>query len=113
MAKGFRVMYLRDKNKQPIGCLAIGLTRGNLSVKYQVSCLNPVDTFDRETARLFALGRLVESPFVVSLDGNVPNMHHISRVVMTDLSHNKLVPSRASRAAKRWLRSSIPDNSEV
>lgn len=105
MKSGYRVMFLRDEKGQPVGCLAIGLTSKQRVVKYQVSVLNPIDRFDRKIARLVALGRLVESPFTAVLaDETDVSMHQISRDVMMHLAYNKEVPSRASRAARRWLR---------
>ena len=106
MKSGFRTMFLRDGKGQPIGCLAIGLTSKQKIVKYQVSVLNPIDRFDRKIARLMSLGRLVEAPFtaVLSDDAEI-SMHQISRDVMMHLASNSEVPSRASRAARRWLNS--------
>ena len=105
MKSGFRTMFLRDEKGQPVGCLAIGLTSKQRIVKYQVSALNPIDRFDRKMARLLALGRLVEAPFTAVLSDVADiNMHQISRDVMMHLASNKEVPSRASRAARRWLR---------
>lgn len=103
MATKFRIMFLRDSKNQPVGCVAIGLTRSQKNIKYQVSVLNPIDQFDRSLARQIALGRLVESPFTVALTGDV-DMHQISLAVMRDLKDNDNVPARANRAARRWLR---------
>lgn len=104
MKAGYRVMFLRDPSGMPVGCLAIGLTRSRKTIKYQVSVLNPVDKFDRKLARQIALGRLMESSYSAPSTNNIPDMHQISRDVMQHLSKNEDVPSRASRAAKRWLR---------
>lgn len=103
MKSGYRVMFLRDANRQPVGCLAIGLTRSQRTAKYQVSVLNPIDKFDRGLARQIALGRLVESPFTVLLSGATVDIHSISKEVMTHLSQNGDVPARANKAARRWL----------
>jgi hypothetical protein len=100
----FRIMFLRDKKKQPVGCVAIGLTRSNKSVKYQVSVLNPIDKFDRSLSRQIALGRLLENAFTAELSGAL-DMHEISRSVMTHLAGNRDVPQRAQRAAQLWLKS--------
>jgi hypothetical protein len=97
-------MFLRDRSNQPVGCLAIELTRSRKSAKYQVSVLNPVDKFDRSLARQIALGRLVEDSFTAPLSTKDVDMNQISTDVMTSLSKNKFVPSRASRAAARWLK---------
>ena len=107
MKSGYRVMFLRDNKGQPVGCLAIQLTRGRKSAKYQVSTLNPIDKFDRGLARQIALGRLVENSFTVALNG-AADVHKISTVVMQHLSYNKSVPARAARAARRWLNNDPP-----
>lgn len=104
MKSGYRVMFLRDPSGMPVGCLAIGLTRSRKTIKYQVSVLNPIDQFDRKLARQIALGRLMESSYSAPSTSDVPDMHQISRDVMAHLADNKDVPSRASRAARRWLK---------
>lgn len=105
MSSKYRVMYLRDKNQQPVGCVAIGLTRTMKNVKYGISVLNPVDKFDRKTARLIALERLVNQPQSAVFIGNTDDIsvHDVSISVMQNLSNNAHAPSRARRAAKRWL----------
>jgi hypothetical protein len=95
-------MYLRDRNYQPVGCIAIRLNPRTQFVEYGVSVLNPVDKFDRKVARQLALGRLVEAPETLLVPRN-PTIHVISLAVMRDLSTRKLVPGRAARAAKLWL----------
>lgn len=103
-----RVMFLRDIENKPVGCLSMIIDRKNHRVKYQYSVQNPVDHFDRKLARHLALGRLVDQPIVIPLPRNSDqNMTTITRLVMQDLSQLN-APSRAIKAAKLWLQF-LPD----
>lgn len=107
MLRNHRVMYLRDKSGQPVGAVAIKVSRDpeHPHAQYQVCAANlREDKFDRTVARYFALGRLVEAPFVVSLIDGDATMHEISWAVMQDMANYSGIPSRARQAAKRWLR---------
>jgi hypothetical protein len=102
-----RIMYLRDRNGNPVGCIAIKLHRhveyDRCLVEYQVSVLNPLDRFDRATARQLALGRMVEAPLTVRVPAD-PTMFEVSSEVMRDIVSDSGQPTRARDAAKRWLR---------
>lgn len=98
-----RIMYLRDANYFPVGCVAITLNRHKNTVEYQLSVLNPQDRFDRKVARQLALGRLVEAPVTVVLSGHA-TMHEISLAVMKSIVSLNSAPSRAVKAAKTWLK---------
>lgn len=103
-----RVQYLRDERGQNVGCIAIQVHHdvGELYwslVEYQVSVVNPLDTFDRSVARQLALGRMVEAPFTVRVPIN-PTMYEISRAIMKDITRDSGMPSRARKAARLWLR---------
>jgi|GEM_PF-2732673 len=98
-----RVMYLRDERYNPVGCVAISLTKNRQTVRYQLSVLNPVDKFERSLARHIALGRLVEKPIRLhGFDGNQDN-NEITYAVMQSILESKTVPTRAKKAAKLWL----------
>jgi hypothetical protein len=97
-----RVMFLRNADDRPVGCVVINVDRHNKRIEYQVSTLNPLDKFNREVARLLATGRLVESPFHMWLP-NKANMHEISSRVMRHIATNTAVPSRSRKAAKNWI----------
>lgn len=99
-----RIMYLRDATSRPVGCVAIQLDSFSSDhVDYQLSVLNPHDNFDRALARKIAEGRLELHPMSVKLSKPL-NMHTISEAVMTAIAGDKNAPSRARRAADRWLR---------
>lgn len=98
-----RIMFLRDANYRPVGCMAISIDSRNHRLNYQYSVLNPVDKFDRKMARHLALGRLVETPITVPLPRNGEvSMHLISECVMAHLAGSN-APSRAVKAAQLWL----------
>lgn len=98
----YRVMYLRDRNGQNVGCVAMEETDDNYT-EFQVSVLNPTDRFNREVARTLAIGRLVEKPLNVRVGGK-PSRHDIARAVMRAISKDSGMPSRARRAAHLWLK---------
>jgi hypothetical protein len=93
-------MFLRDKRRQPIGCLAINIDSGKVS--YQMSVLNPSDKFNREVSRVIALGRLIEKPIVINSPPG-ESMHDISLMIMNDIVANETAPARAVKSAKLWL----------
>jgi hypothetical protein len=99
-----RFMFLRNANKQPVGCIAVDVSIGLLT--YGVSVLNPLDKFDRVLARSIAVGRWGSSTASrsVRIDTSVqPNMHQISATVMRDIADDHDAPSRARKAARLWL----------
>ena len=100
-----RIMYLRDATYHPVGCIAMVIDRTKERAEYQVSVLNPQDQFDRKTARLLCLERLVDHPITVRITGN-GSFHTIAQAVMEDLIKSKC-PSRAVRAAKLWMRLNV------
>jgi hypothetical protein len=97
-----RVTFLRNADDRPVGCVVINVDRHRKRIEYQVSTQNPADKFDREVARLLAVGRLIESPFHLWLP-NKAGLHEISRRVMQHIVSNKAIPSRSRKAAKNWL----------
>jgi hypothetical protein len=99
----FRIMYLRNNKKQPIGCLAVKLDRAKGLAFYNFSIQNPIDDFDRSIGRQLALGRMVESPLSVKIEKDA-NMHEVSYSIMTDLIKRDVSPIRAVKAAKHWLK---------
>jgi hypothetical protein len=101
--KDHRVIYLRDKRNQIVGCVAVKLHREKLYAEYRASVLNPMDRFERSLGRQLALGRLVEAPFVVSLPSADCDLHEAFKAVMSDISKDTGEPTRAKKAAKRWL----------
>lgn len=102
MNNGVRIMFLRDQQNQPQGCIALTLSQDGEFAYYRLSVLNPVDRFRRELARSIAIGRLVEGGIPVRLPKKA-NMHDISRAVMEDITKAPTAPTRAIKAAKYWL----------
>lgn len=111
MLSNYRVMYLRDRNHQPIGCLAMRVIPHQSLIQYQLSVLNPLDRFNRAVSRQIAIGRLVEKPLAITLpyaNPSVPlNTHDISEAVMQAVKDGRGLPTRARKAAALWLRSNV------
>lgn len=98
-----RVIYLRDKRNQIVGCCAVKLHREKLYAEYRISVLNPRDNFERSLGRQLALGRLVEAPFLVGIPSSDCDLHEVFKAVMSDISKDTGEPTRARKAADRWL----------
>jgi len=101
-----QIFYLRDRNGQPVGCLAyVHFNDGQ--VDYQLSFLNPRDKFNREVARTIAIGRLIETPLTINVRKS-HSRHDSIRSILNVVRKDSSIPSRARRAASLWLRSEIP-----
>lgn len=113
-----RFMYLRDKTRRPVGCLAIKKVADGV-IHYQVSVCNSKDHFDRKEARYVAVLRLLENPLVVNSDF-VNTGIGIARVVMSDVASKStnvvsktasvatkstVLPRQAVKAARLWVNS--------
>lgn len=97
-----RFMYLVFGNRR-VGCLAMQVNRVAGTVSYGVSVVHDVDSFDREVAQSLANKRLDNQPTMVSLPPGATG-HDISMAVMKNVSRNSAAPTKARRAAVRWLR---------
>ena len=103
MNKNTSVMFLRDENRKPVGCVAMQLSRNGKSIRYQFSTWNPVDKFDRALARQLALGRLLDKPLTLKATSPLKGRHAATALVMTQLVNDQSVPTRSKEAALRWL----------
>lgn len=99
-----RIMYLRSQQGAIVGCVACQVKRAGHEYigNYQISVLNPSDRFDRKLARAIAKGRLLENPHHIELP-TVPSMHEVTERIMRSILVNKDAPTRARKAAQRWL----------
>ena len=101
-----RIMFLRDRSNQPVGCIASSVNRKSWTISYQLSVLNPHDHFDRKMARRLAIGGLSEAPITIPIPyfgADELSSHIITRAIMEDLATRKSLPSRAVKSAKLWL----------
>ena len=99
-----RIQYLYNSQRRPIGCIALVVDRHNKRVNYQLSVCHPADKFDTKEARLVALTRLIEKPLRFTLP-NESNLNGIAKTLMTKLTIEKGIPTRAVKAAQAWLKS--------
>lgn len=107
--KDSRIIFLRDQNKKPVGCLAFKTSMDNnysMSISYQVTTLNPLDNFDKKMARQLTIGRLMDEPYeMVSSDFNEKYcIHAITAAIMKHISENGRIPRRSRQAANLWLK---------
>lgn len=108
-----KFVFLRgSRNETPVGCVAFS-TSGT-TLKYQLSVVNPGksgqkggDKFDRVLGRSIAAARLVKAPISIEVE-NLETLNHweVLVVLMSQLSANKTVPTRAIKAATAWLSNS-------
>lgn len=99
-----RIMFLRDKNRQPVGCLAFVIDADN-HIVYGMSVLNPKDKFNRTIARDVAMLRMnmFERSRFIPFHAAPYTMHEVSEALMQDLLINPRAPTRARKAAQLWL----------
>jgi len=91
--QGFKFVYIRDKKRFPMACVAF--TNGGDKVSFGVSVFNPTDTFKRSVGRDLALGRMVRDP--------VTFKRKTKRTFLRDLMKNvakQELPWRIIKAAK-------------
>ena len=106
-----KIMFLRGKANHPVGCIAIDLDflkdrSVPKSIYFQVSTLNPMDSFNRKVARQLAIGRLAESPITIE-DIDCTSVHNVIRAVMEYIAADSTLPKRSRNAAKNWLQSKV------
>ena len=117
LSKNVRVMYLRDRTFNPIGCVVVKVQPGALNgtpatFEYDFSVMNPLDRFNRAFARNVAEGRLEKSANASSAFFAATSGHDIMAGVMKHLSDNPHAPTRAKKAAKLWLSYSFPKSEQ-
>jgi butyrate kinase len=114
MSDKIRFMFLRDTKSRPIGCIAMMVNTGG-TIQYGLSVLNPVDTFNRKTARKLAAGSMLLDSGHAHVENvrTVYTMHDVSIAVMNAIAHFDGYPARARKAAKHWLNTKMRDPKEA
>jgi hypothetical protein len=104
-----RITYLREKDGYPTGCIAIDIDRDNHTISYQLSVKNPFDCYNKALARQIAIGRLSVDPIVIDVtEDDLSSTRSITYAVMKNVSNSTIVPKRAARLARSWLREGVP-----
>jgi hypothetical protein len=98
-----KIMFLRDKNRTPIACIALLIVDNKTKIRYQLSTCHPSDRFNKSLARHIALGRLVEKPYVITGLNGTENMNQIHSLIMNNIINNSEAPGRARRNANKWF----------
>jgi len=107
------MFYLRSKTGFPVACVASTTLPGNM-VRYAISTHNPVDRYDKKTAREIAMDRLIQP---VGFQYDCPGVHggFVSRdnyASRDNTAHRNIVediiagpfPQRARDAARHMLK---------
>jgi len=103
-----KMFYLRDKHGFPVACVA-STKETEDTVKYTVSTHNPMDRYDKKTARHIALGRLTKfnplrSTSELSPLGGIVSMGGAIRKDIVQDIINGPFPQRARDAAKYMMK---------
>lgn len=88
-----KILYVRDKNRFPVGCLAY--ERLDDEFKFGYSVYNPKDEFNKKLAREVATGRLAKS--ATSFVSSARDRECILQA-LTNLLANTSLPSRFRKA---------------
>ena len=98
-----RIMYLNDRKGRHQGCVALTVDRDGGKVAFQLSAINPMDSFKKEVARAIASGRLLERPNFVTVSPTASN-HEIAQAVVGAIAVSHEFPTRCVRSARLWLK---------
>jgi hypothetical protein len=100
-----KIMYLRDRNGNPVGCVAMVGNESDNKISYQLSVAAPGDKFVKSIGRELAIGRLVSRP--INLSVNRSDKRDLIGIVMEHIadmrSDGKVFPCRAVRMARTWI----------
>lgn len=109
-----KLIYIRDKNKKPIGCIVSEYDTKTNYVSYGLSVRHPLDSFDKNgkmvkfdkvAARAMAIKDMEDNCHRgIDILETSPTAHHINYKIMCDIiDNNKEFPSQAVKFAKRWV----------
>jgi hypothetical protein len=115
MENSIRVMYIRDRENNPYGCIAMAREVGEESsvIKFALSVVHSKnDVFDKKIGRQIAKGRLIDNPEIIHTDETVDfrwSTHDITAQVMQSIVEAPYghFPCDAVKFAKRWLAESL------
>ncbi len=111
-----RWFYLRDKNRNPVACVASerytsfkGTDHERECVAFAVSAHNPKDQYNKSMAREVAIGRLNKG-LGATYSGSVCLVPEVKKLIIATIMLGDF-PERAKKAAQLWLdtRKEIPD----
>lgn len=116
MSQDFKYIYLRDKelslgeNRRgfPVACIAILVDRNANEIHYGLATVHPDDRsshYNRENGKALAVGRLMLRHNVLEMPKKTyVSMRDVTRMIMADIAKQKDSPTRAKKAAKRWMK---------
>lgn len=105
----FRFLYLRDKNQFPIACIAFNISLDTRAVLYGVSTFNIRDelVYDRHMGRCLAVGHAMLDKKTMVIPKGMVKLQDIIWVLMSHLSKDKTLPTRARKSVNAWLNRAI------
>ena len=92
-----KIVYVRDKKKFPVACVAF--TTNGTELNYGYSVYNPVDKFDKKQARDFALDRLSNKTIKAELPENSTRETLLEDIFAT-VASNADLPHKIRKHAK-------------
>ena len=109
MINGYRFLYLRDKNRFPVACVAMDYDKVKNNVRVGLSTVHPLDkkgSFSKAVARRLAVGAAILTPISVPMKvvSSLITTHDITSEVLGTLEHNHTVPTRVRKAIDLWFK---------
>lgn len=100
-----RYLYIRNKNKFPVACVAIKFDPEKNLINYGISTHCPKDNFNRKLARQIAKDRLDIRNQTINVfpEDNTTTFRGIIKALMTGLAQDETLPTRTRKAVRMWL----------
>jgi hypothetical protein len=104
-----RVMYVRDRKNNPVGCIAMRRSDADLArfVEFAYSVSSEPTGYSRKLGSKIAINRLTHPAMLVPKIRLMPeetSSHSITAAVMEEIVSDIYAPSKVRNFAKRWLK---------
>lgn len=99
-----RFLYFRDKDYNPVGCLAFSIDFKSHTVTYGYSVHNPNDQFNRTLGRKVAEGRMHEKPSFFKFEGDKVKLKNLVGDLLLYISKSKDCPNRIRRSVSNMIK---------
>lgn len=99
-----RLSYLRDANRNPIGCIASYVNKEDNSVSFAYAIKHDNDKFSKPLGKKIVMARLAAKPTKIEISESNITAHSVSYLIMKEIKDNSSVPMKARKAAKLWIK---------